>query len=113
MVNTRLLIMNELLKTTPDEITVDESNLYIKWKDGTLSKYDLLEMRKKCPCATCYGGHGGKVGAATGHITSIKLVSWKKVGRYAINLTWSDYHDTGIYSYDNLRAHADGTKENY
>ncbi|HNI99440.1 MAG TPA: gamma-butyrobetaine hydroxylase-like domain-containing protein, partial [Leptospiraceae bacterium] len=49
-----------------------------------------------------------KVGAATGNITSASLVSFRKVGRYALNLTWNDNHDTGIYSYDNLRAFADG-----
>jgi DUF971 family protein len=26
------------------------------------------------------------------------------VGRYAVNIQWSDGHDSGIYSYDTLRA---------
>ena len=98
-------------QTIPNEISYDETNLYIDWKDGHSSSFSLLDLRKKCPCATCRGGHGGKVGSATGHIESISLVSWKKVGRYAINLTWNDFHDTGIFTYDNLRAYSEGKSE--
>lgn len=96
------------LATMPKEVHFDDQNLTVLWKDGFLSKFDLLDLRKKCPCATCRGGHGGRVGAATGNITSIRLLSWTKVGRYAISIVWSDYHNTGIYSYDNLRAYSEG-----
>lgn len=96
------------LATIPSEISFDDTELQISWKDGFISKYPLLDLRKKCPCATCRGGHGGKVGAATSHISSIRLISWTKVGRYAISIVWSDYHNTGIYSYDNLRAYSEG-----
>jgi len=96
------------LATFPKDIRFDEKHLYIDWKDGQASTYELLDLRKKCPCATCRGGHGGKVGQATSHIQSISLISWTKVGRYAISIVWSDYHNSGIYSYDNLRAYADG-----
>jgi DUF971 family protein len=98
-----------MLSTFPAEIIPSETELVILWKDGFKSTFSLLDLRKKCPCATCRGGHGGKVGAATGHIQSIQLVSWKKVGRYALNFIWSDNHDTGIYTYDNLRAYSEGT----
>lgn len=100
--------MQSQLATIPKEISFDDDHLRISWKDGLQSEYSLLDLRKKCPCATCRGGHGGKVGAATGHIQSIRLLSWTKVGRYAISIVWSDYHNTGIYSYDNLRAYAEG-----
>ncbi|TGN21136.1 DUF971 domain-containing protein [Leptospira idonii] len=99
---------NSQLATFPSEIHFDDENLDIVWKDGYRSQYSLLDLRKKCPCATCRGGHGGKVGAATSHIQSIRLISWTKVGRYAISIVWSDYHNTGIYSYDNLRAYSEG-----
>lgn len=97
-----------MLNTIPDTIEVTEEELQITWKDGFLSKFPLLDLRKKCPCATCRGGHGGQVGATTGHITEISLISWRKIGRYALEITWSDNHDTGIYTYDNLRAYSEG-----
>ncbi|MCB1178190.1 MAG: DUF971 domain-containing protein [Leptospiraceae bacterium] len=102
-----------MLDTIPGEIFHDTKNLTITWKDGFKSVFDLLSLRKNCPCATCRGGHGGKIGAATGHITEISLLSWKKVGRYAINIVWSDYHDTGIYTYDKLRAFSEGKTEEF
>jgi len=48
------------------------------------------------------------VGQATGHITKATIISWNKVGRYAINILWNDYHNTGIFSYDHLRAYGEG-----
>lgn len=101
-------MVQDLKKTIPDEIHYDQDSLFIRWKDGVESSFNLLDLRKKCPCASCRGGHGGKVGATTGHIEVAKIISWTKVGRYAINIVWNDYHKTGIYTYDNLRAYADG-----
>ncbi len=95
--------MNALLKTIPDEISYDDAELSIKWKDGTSHKYSLLMLRKQCPCANCRGGHSADSVRTTEHITEARVVSWKKVGRYALQLTWSDNHDLGMYTYDELR----------
>ncbi|HMV41498.1 MAG TPA: DUF971 domain-containing protein [Leptospiraceae bacterium] len=100
-----------MLATFPQDIQTSDDTLTITWKDGFVSHYNLLDLRKKCPCAVCCGGHGGTIGAATGHINEIKLISWRKVGRYALNFTWSDHHDSGIYSYDNLRAYSESKAE--
>ncbi len=91
-----------MLDRIPDEIKADDTYLYIKWKDGKECKHELLVLRKLCPCATCRGGHG-PVNRITGDIKEITLVSWEKVGRYGIQLTWSDYHNDGIYTYNILR----------
>lgn len=100
----------DLNKTTPSQIQYDENYLTIQWKDGAIHQFPLVELRKKCPCATCRGGHGGKVGALTGKIQTAKIISWSKVGRYAINIVWNDYHNTGIYTYDHLRAYGEGNE---
>ncbi|PJZ66319.1 DUF971 domain-containing protein [Leptospira wolffii] len=92
-----------LKATTPETISFDEDILKIEWKDGVVSEFSLLELRKRCPCVVCRGGHGGKIGASTGQIKEAKLLSFSKVGRYAVNLVWGDYHNTGIYSFDSLR----------
>ena len=82
-----------MLATIPQDIKYDSEKLYITWKDGFRSEYSLLELRKNCPCASCRGGHGGEIGSATGHIESISLIAYRKVGRYSLNFTWSDNHD--------------------
>ena len=34
----------------------------------------------------------------------LEVTDARLVGRYAISLCWSDGHDTGIYTLENLRA---------
>ena len=34
-------------------------------------------------------------------VRPVKIVP---VGRYGVQITWSDGHDTGIYTFENLRA---------
>lgn len=92
-----------MLSLIPDSVTYDEKSLFIRWRDGKECTYSLLQLRRDCPCAMCMGGHGGTIGAATGHIQDIRLAAWKKVGRYALQFVWSDNHDTGIYKLDDLR----------
>ena len=96
-----------MLATIPDRISHDKTTLTILWRDGRECAYDLLELRKSCPCANCRGGHGTDAVRVTGNITEIQLNSWKKVGRYAIQFLWSDNHDTGIYPWDGLREICD------
>ena len=95
--------MKDLRKITPDSVENDDKNLYITWKDGEKSTLNLLDLRKNCPCAVCRGGHEGEIGAETGHIETIRLISWEKIGRYALGFKWDDNHNDGIYTFENLR----------
>lgn len=96
-----------MLATIPDEVTYNDQTVRIRWKDGKECSYDLLHLRKECPCATCRGGHGMDSVRVTGDIKEIKLLSWKKVGRYALQFYWSDRHSDGMYTYDDLRKACD------
>jgi DUF971 family protein len=96
-----------MLETIPDQISFDEKNLYIRWKDGRESSYELLHLRRMCPCAQCRGGHETTARRTTDHIQEIQMRSFRKVGRYAISILWSDGHDLGIYTYDSLRQSSD------
>ena len=97
-----------MLDRIPDDIRYDDTHLHIRWKDGRDCSYELLPLRKECPCASCRGGHGVTVQRTTDAISTIRMVSWKKVGRYALQFTWSDNHDLGIYTYDWLRERCEG-----
>lgn len=92
-----------MLSTIPAQIEFDSNHLTIHWKDGRECSYDLLKLRKSCPCAVCRGGHGNVENRITGDIKEIQMSSYKKVGRYALKIVWSDHHDTGMYTYDDLR----------
>ena len=68
-----------MLDTIPDDIQYDNTSLKIRWKDGKDCSYNLLQLRRKCPCAQCRGGHGPVANRQTDSIQQINLVSWKKV----------------------------------
>ena len=88
----------------------------IKWADGHASHYDFAYLRDACPCATCNDERGKKdafLAAAPGAAPFNPLPMFKpkpraegaaQVGNYAISISFSDGHSTGIYSYDHLRT---------
>jgi len=102
----------------PTSVKVHVSNgagVYVTWADGHASHYEFAYLREECPCATCNDAREKK--AALGDLASpVKsspaLPMFKpkpraqaatQVGNYAIQISFTDGHSTGIYSYDNLR----------
>ncbi|MBI2880859.1 MAG: DUF971 domain-containing protein [Candidatus Tectomicrobia bacterium] len=109
--------------TAPADIRVDKKRLvYMAWKDGHKSRFPLGYLRRICPCATCNDlrqklSAPRPQPAAKGFTSltvlpdsaprqagSAEIVEVNPVGRYALQFVWSDGHDTGIYSFDFLRA---------
>ncbi|MFN8672556.1 MAG: DUF971 domain-containing protein [Candidatus Sericytochromatia bacterium] len=91
--------------TDPKKLEIiDENKIKLIWKDDHESLYDTFRLRVLCPCAECRGGHGGKVGDNTSHIKPpITVTGYTRVGRYALNFDFSDFHKHGIYAFDYLR----------
>jgi len=79
----------------------EEGLLRILWDDDHLSDYPVAYLRGWCPCAVCQG-HGGERRFV--HVENPQLVSIGTVGNYALNLAWSDGHQTGIYTFEYLRS---------
>jgi DUF971 family protein len=108
--------MTPTISTNPREITVSREarELHIRWQDGHESVYTFDFLRRECPCALCNdqrskqaapGGLGLTVLSGSVVKTGqIQVTEVKPIGRYAVNFVWSDGHDSGIYSYDFLRA---------
>jgi DUF971 family protein len=86
----------------------------IVWSDDHVSHYDFAYLRDECPCATCNEEREKKRAFASAGPTSAAALPMFKpkaraqaasvVGNYAIQITFSDGHATGIYSYDILRT---------
>jgi DUF971 family protein len=88
----------------------------ITWADGHSSHYDFTYLRDQCPCATCNDERGKKEAipvAATNLLSSPLLPMYKpkpraqaatQVGNYAVQISFTDGHSTGIFSYDYLRT---------
>jgi DUF971 family protein len=87
----------------------------IVWTDGHSSHFDFPFLRDRCPCATCNDERAKKESMDGGTVlTSSPLLPMYKpkaraqaatqVGSYAIQISFSDGHATGIFSYDYLRT---------
>jgi DUF971 family protein len=86
----------------------------VTWADGHSSHYDFPYLRDECPCVTCneerqkkeaFGGAGPASAAVLPmYKPRARAQSATAVGNYAIQITFTDGHSTGIYSYDHLRS---------
>lgn len=90
---------------------VDEKRLAIDWSDGTRRLYRFSELREKCPCATCREKRNAPEKPATSlevlspqEAQPLKVTGMKPVGNYAYGISFSDGHDTGIYTFDFLHS---------
>ncbi len=101
----------------PEHIAISKSKgIKIDWKDDHHSEYSLAYLRDECPCASCTGAHGTppqKSNYASEspagpnlfpmYKPTLRMNDVEAVGGYAIRMSWSDGHNTGIYSFDHLR----------
>ncbi len=87
--------------------------LRLVWDDGTDCTISLARFREECPCALCKG----ETIMGTTYIVGMKqfspgmneLLSLVPVGNYGVQATWKDGHDSGIYTWENLRSIATGS----
>lgn len=81
-----------------------EYELRITWNDGVVSSYNTAALRRACPCASCvHEWTGEALLDPLSVLETVKPVRIEPVGRYALRFTWSDRHDTGLYTFDFLR----------
>lgn len=91
------------------DLALSEQVLRITWGDGAESEFPMDYLRRHCPCASCRTERekpaplllilsakpgGGEIRATGGQL----------VGNYALQIEWSDGHNTGIYDFRLLRA---------
>lgn len=100
------------------DLKLDEQVLTVTWADGATSVFPAMFLRRHCPCAGCRterekrsesllpilkSDPSGEIRAAGGHL----------VGNYALQIEWSDGHNTGIYDFRLLRTlHAHVSRDN-
>jgi ATP-binding protein involved in chromosome partitioning len=96
-------------RTTPTEIRQDgPRNLAIRWRDGAESQFAVRALRLACACAHCVDEWTGENRLDPGSVPEdVHPTRIDSVGRYAIQIRWSDGHDTGIYAFDRLRELGD------
>jgi DUF971 family protein len=86
------------------------NQLFISWSDGERRLYGARELRDACPCATCRekATHQEPPGLlpviGLNEAKPLMIEGMKPVGSYAYAISFSDGHDTGIYSMELLKA---------
>ena len=94
------------MSAVPNKINIkDKRYLHIEWNDGSESMLLIANLRKSCPCASCLTEKANKASTYIPLLSTAQLTlkDIKAVGTYAIQLTWQDGHDSGIYTYDKLK----------
>jgi len=82
--------------------------LAIRWADGHESRYEVRALRLACACAECVDEWTGENRLEeTAVPADVRPLRVQGVGRYAIQIAWSDGHETGIYPFRRLRALCD------
>lgn len=78
--------------------------LSITWSDGPVSLFDVRDLRLACGCAQCVDEWSGAGRLDPSSVPDdVRPVRIESVGRYAIQIEWSDGHASGIYPFQRLR----------
>jgi DUF971 family protein len=103
-------------RITPVKLKLKKDDkLEVVWGDGVSNSFPVRFLRARCPCAACrdFRDKSTKtrlmVLPAT-HEGAIVVTAAEQVGNYAIRLTFSDGHATGIYSFEYLRVLGDAVE---
>ena len=102
--------MNEIY---PVELhRTDKRELFIRWSDGAEQTIPFKKLRDACQCATCMEKKMGQSDQPAGMLNilspaearPLQIESMKPVGNYAYNISFSDGHTSGIFTFELLRG---------
>jgi len=90
---------------TPTAIRQDgPRTLALTWADGHESRIDVRELRLACGCAHCVDEWSGEGRLDPASVPEgVHPLRIEPVGRYAVQIAWSDGHSSGIYPFRRLR----------
>lgn len=102
----------------PKQIKIlNKESIFIKWDNEKETTISLKYLRDECPCANCKGEtillktyRPPKLNITSPDMYVIQKI--EPVGNYAIQITWKDGHNTGIYSWEYLLQLEQDQKEN-
>lgn len=93
------------MRDAPTDIKLKQAEgvLEITWREGPPRPHRVRQLRCECACAGCVDE---MTGARTLDVDAVPddigITDMALVGNYAVKFTFTDGHDTGIYSWDRL-----------
>jgi len=99
----------------PLDIQLIADEVAIKWQDGS-ENYSPMPFRRAASRSAEQTGERdllGKLHGGSGQqeYPGIRVVRWAPVGGYAIQFTFSDGHNTGLYTYAYLKELAEALEQ--
>lgn len=94
-------------RDTPVDLEVErDKGLKVTFADDEVVEINLMELRLGCPCATCrtLREQGEEGWPRPGAPQPLRITDAKLHGAYALQITWNDGHQTGLYPFEALRA---------
>src|SRR5882724_7000153 len=86
-----------------DVAAAPDGGVQVRWDDGKESLFPAKWLRARCPCAGCVEEWSGRRTVSEAQIKAdVRPQGMNEVGRYAMQVQWSDGHSTGISSWDYL-----------
>ncbi|MGA1237514.1 MAG: DUF971 domain-containing protein [Limisphaerales bacterium] len=91
----------------PTNLQTIGQELAIKWENDQESFIPLEKLRRACPCAGCKGemdvmGNLYKAPDKPLSPKSFQLLRIRPVGGYAIQPSWADGHNSGLFTFTYL-----------
>lgn len=88
------------------------TEMIVKWNNGETSIIPFVDLRYFCRCAECVDEWTRKRKLERKNIKpDIKPMAVELVGRYALQISWSDGHKAGIYPFEQVYEIALGRAE--
>lgn len=92
----------------PVKIQKTDTSLKLTWDSGEETEITLQKLRDECPCVNCKGesvifNSYIPIKAPFKPAGFYEIEKIEPIGNYAVQITWKDKHNTGIYSWDVLK----------
>lgn len=92
----------------PVKIQKTDTSIKLTWDSGEETEISLQKLRDECPCVNCKGesvifNSYIPIKAPFKPQGFYEVEKIEPVGNYAVQITWKDKHNMGIYSWDVLQ----------
>lgn len=88
---------------TPTELrrSADKTQLHVTWDNGSQTTLTAATLRTESPSAEVQGHHPSEKKTVVPP-ANLTITNLEPVGNYAVRITFSDGHRTGLYTWDYL-----------
>lgn len=83
----------------------NERVVEITWGPGHAGRYAIALLRRECRCAGCVDEFSGRRTLDPASVADdISINAAAVVGNYAVRFSFSDGHETGLYTFEHLAS---------